>query len=387
MEEEKKVEPGNEEIESKTNHDLEVPDESYISQDRNMLHDKQNGGDNDYNHSEIAFSPGELRREVSTTELIKGDLLDTAPPDWNRARIHANAQKCKDFDKIDADREKLNDARYFCPCCQLPTTEAAPLYNYCWGIMEMEDLGCGFPLYFYFKIYMGIIYFLMSLVITLVGWILYSRQDHAEEWVGSEDAPFITYISIGSFGKDEDRYKSTEVNVMVLLNTLMILTIYILNMLFRPFQIRVIKKVDEMNITPGDFTVMMTNIPRDKNKEQISEWILDHAKDANIWEINICYDIKEAVSKIQRINKLKVILANFERYKLKYKEDVVEAEIRKLNGEVEYIKEKMQDDENDKTFTGKVFIIFDKQSEAENLVWGFKRTWIRRLFNFIYHKV
>jgi len=80
-------------------------------------------------------------------------------------------------------------------------------------------------------------------------------------------------------------------------------------------------------------------------------------------------------------------LANFERYKLKYKEDVVEAEIRKLNGEVEYIKEKMQDDENDKTFTGKVFIIFDKQSEAENLVWGFKRTWIRRLFNFIYHKV
>ena len=253
--------------------------------------------------------------------------------------------------------------------------------------MEMEDLGCGFPLYFYFKIYMGIIYFLMSLVITLVGWILYSRQDHAEEWVGSEDAPFITYISIGSFGKDEDRYKSTEVNVMVLLNTLMILTIYILNMLFRPFQIRVIKKVDEMNITPGDFTVMMTNIPRDKNKEQISEWILDHAKDANIWEINICYDIKEAVSKIQRINKLKVILANFERYKLKFQEDVVEAEIRKLNGEVEYIKEKMQDDENDKTFTGKVFIIFDKQSEAENLVWGFKRTWIRRLFNFIYHKV
>ena len=69
---------------------------------------------------------------------------------------------------------------------------------------------------------------------------------------------------------------------MVLLNTLMILTIYILNMLFRPFQIRVIKEVDEMNITPGDFTVMMTNIPRDKNKEQISEWILDHAKDANI---------------------------------------------------------------------------------------------------------
>ena len=141
--------------------------------------------------------------------------------------------------------------------------------------MDLEDLGCGFPLYFYFKIYIGVIYFIMTLCISIVGTVLYARPGKAGEWEDG-DAAFIAYISIGNFGTDSDEYKSAPVSVMILLNSLMILAIYVLNMLFRPFQVRVIKKVDELNLTPGDFAVMVSNIPKDKSKEDIKSWIWCH---------------------------------------------------------------------------------------------------------------
>ena len=252
--------------------------------------------------------------------------------------------------------------------------------------MELEDLGCGFPLYFYFKIFMGIIYVVMVLAITIVGSILYYREDKGHEWDESDSAPFIVKISLGNMGRDEEQYKRVEVNVMVLLNSLVILAIYIMNMVFRTFQVRVIKKVDEINVTPGDFTVMVSNLPRDKSKEEIKQWILEH-KNGNICEINLCYDIKVAVDKLRKINKLKAILVNFDRYKNKHSRSEIEERISNLERDIEVMRDMMNNHKADKSFTGKAFVIFDKQSDAEELIWKFKRSWIRRVFNYITLKV
>jgi hypothetical protein len=173
---------------------------------------------------------------------------------------------------------------------------------------------------------------------------------------------------------------------MVLLNSLMILTIYILNMLFRLFQVRVIKKVDEGNLTPGDFAVMVSNIPKEKSKEDIKTWIRCH-QNAEICEINLCYDIKEAVDKLRKISKYKAILLNFDRFKNKYEKAFLESEIEKLEKDIKKIKSKMNEDHADQSFTGKAFIIFQKQKDAEELVWKFKRTWMRKTWNFFAFKV
>ena len=82
------------------------------------------------------------------------------------------------------------------------------------------------------------------------------------------------------------------------------------------------------------------------------------------------------------MSKYKVILLNYDRFGYKYEKSFLESEIERLEKDIEKIKLKMSDDHADKSFTGKAFIIFQKQKDAEELVWKFKRSWIRKSWNF-----
>lgn len=104
----------------------------------------------------------------------------------------------------------------------------------------------------------------MSLLVSIAGWVIYSRVNKGNEWLNGQLAPFSVSFSIGNLGKSPENYFTANVNIMILLNSLMVLAIYIFNMIFKPFQIRVIKKVDEINVSPSDFTVMVLNLPKSK---------------------------------------------------------------------------------------------------------------------------
>ena len=80
-------------------------------------------------------------RGVSLTEIVKTDLMYKFPPNFDLAKIHGNAQRVKNLDQCEYEATKLEDLKYFCPCCQMPTTESAPLYPFCSGNMELEDFG------------------------------------------------------------------------------------------------------------------------------------------------------------------------------------------------------------------------------------------------------
>lgn len=62
-------------------------------------------------------------------------------------------------------------------------------------------------------------------------------------------------------------------------------------------------------------------------------------------------------------------------------------QIKALENLIGGFKKKAENEETDNTFTGKAFIVFNKQSQAEEIVWIFHRTWIRRVFNFFVYKV
>ena len=62
-------------------------------------------------------------------------------------------------------------------------------------------------------------------------------------------------------------------------------------------------------------------------------------------------------------------------------------EIQKREKELMNIKKRMQREDAAPNFTGKAFVIFNNQSDSEKLVWMFKRTWIRKLINFILLKI
>lgn len=70
----------------------------------------------------------------------------------------------------------------------------------------------------------------------------------------------------------------------------------------------------------------------------------------------------------------------------KSKEEISD-EIEQLEDEVEEIKLKLKSEDTDHGFTGKAFVIYNQQSDIENITWKFQITWVRRVYDFIIHKV
>lgn len=62
-------------------------------------------------------------------------------------------------------------------------------------------------------------------------------------------------------------------------------------------------------------------------------------------------------------------------------------QIKTLEMVVNNMKKKTENEEADNSFTGKAFVVFNKQSQAEEIVWIFQRSWMRRVFNFFVYKV
>jgi len=206
----------------------------------------------------------------------------------------------------------------------------------------------------------------MVIGIGIIGWVLYSRHDEGKEWMSpGESVPFIIPLSIGNLGKNKNMYKSKDVNITIILNTVIICAILIMNILFKQYQKKVIRKVDEINISPGDFTVMVSNIPQNKTKDEIKEWLLKH-QEGEIKDVNLCYNIKEEILKIDRVNHLKKILNNFNQFKEKnmykrYDKKNLQKEILILEKDIEMIKNKVQGETSSEKFTGKAFVVFNKQ--------------------------
>ncbi|CAI2384085.1 unnamed protein product [Moneuplotes crassus] len=333
------------------------------------------------------FGPSDT---LSIASAIEEEDLEKIPPNFEDARIHQNAQRVKNLDSNKDNKGKIQDKRYYCQCCKMPTTNTQPLYPLCQDTKILEDLGIGYPLYFLFKKYIGCIYAVIVLCISVVGLVLYSNPDNGEEWMGpDENAPFIIRVSIGNIGKIANRYESGDVNIMIIISTIILTAIFISYVLFQQFQKDFINKIDEGLISPADFTVMVSNIPHDKNKADLKTWLCKHVEtdEKEVIDINLCYDIHSEVKEIQKIIDLKKLVQNYDllsqKQKMKYTKNQLRKEIKQKEKNVGDIKQRILDDNSKDQFTGKAFVVFNNQADPENLINEFKRSLIRRIYNHI----
>jgi hypothetical protein len=313
---------------------------------------------------------------------IRKNMLTQSPPDFKLAEIHWNANLVKDLSLASKDLASRSDINYFCPWCQLPTTKAAPSYDLWWDNFELNDLGSGVPLYHNFIIYIGVVFFLMTLIVAIPWTILSAMQKNLRDWTEGEEPTYFAYVSIGTFGNDPKTYDTPSAYTLVGLNTIMICVFYITIPIFRNIQGRMTKKIDEKVISPGDFAIMVSNIPKTKSEEDVKWWIISLLPEAEIEEINFAYDIKEVVGKIRRIERLKR-----KRGKPDQDFDKIERDISELKKEVEELKKKMNEGSEKFKSTGIVFVILNKQSQAEELVSMFERGLLLKIWNLIWISV
>jgi hypothetical protein len=70
------------------------------------------------------------------------------------------------------------------------------------NIKQLEDFGAGFPLYYHFKTVIIIIYFIMTIVVSIAGLSIDSDADRSKEWLDDgEDPTFVADMSIGAHGR------------------------------------------------------------------------------------------------------------------------------------------------------------------------------------------
>jgi hypothetical protein len=161
----------------------------------------------------------------------------------------------------------------------------------------LEDLGCGFPLYFEYKKFTFLIFLVMTLVFSIVALIFNISQDEGTQWVEDTDSSPIIDTTIGNYGTDANSYDDAELTAQAYLNFAAILIILVLINLLRKRQNKLKNTIDEKNLTPPDFTIYVINLPLDKTEGEIKAWFNEFDADLalDVQKVNKCYDIKEII--------------------------------------------------------------------------------------------
>jgi len=259
----------------------------------------------------------------------------------------------------------------------------------------------------------------MAIIIGILGMIINIDQNRSQQW--DTKTSFVVETSIGNHGKDPGYYDKPAVNIQLGLNLLFICILIFSSIILRLVQNKMIKDIDERNLTPSDFGVMATNLPLNKSKEEVEQWIKSHFESFEIVYINYCYDIKEIVKVIRKLTFLKQMEAYLNAYKKKKlkelginekeaiyrnkdlsppptkrcfcckkeyptKEEIFER-IKQTEEELKEIHKKMDETDEKDLYCGTAFIVFNKQSEADQTVAYFQVNLLRRAFTFLIYDI
>jgi len=187
-------------------------------------------------------------------------------------------------------------------------------------MLNLEDLGSGFPLYYQLKTFTIIIYILMILIVGIAGLTLNELQKRGDEWNGGDSPAIAVKMSIGNYGKSPGEYNKGGILTQTILNFIFIFVIILGSVLLRKLQNKVINEIDEKNLTPSDFCVMATGLPVNKTQDEVIAYLKEILPSIEVCYVNYCYDIKEIVTtarKLRNLNNVKSYILAYRKRKLK----------------------------------------------------------------------
>ncbi|EGR27621.1 hypothetical protein IMG5_192990, partial [Ichthyophthirius multifiliis] len=196
------------------------------------------------------------------------------PPDWELAKIHAKSRETKP-------ENGGQNVQEICQCCgyELNRTKISLMINQ----KELGFLGAGFPLFYNYLKYCIIMLLSLLLVQGIPNMIINGRgnfchdtlqeayekieeahKKHLSNFITPCASNFIVQFSIANLiGKPQDQNLGVYFSIGAMLIQI------ILSIIFRKEQNKLEAQVDENNITPADFSIMVSNIP--KNIPKVKE--------------------------------------------------------------------------------------------------------------------
>ena len=111
-------------------------------------------------------------------------------------------------------------------------------------------------------------------------------------------------LTLGSHGKaPEESDTGSSMDLIVTSHSILILVLMLLFFCFNIFQMYQMKVLDESQITPSDFTVLVNNIPIDKSEEEVKEYVTQKLGYDDVKEVIFCYNISRVIKLIRSMKK------------------------------------------------------------------------------------
>lgn len=181
--------------------------------------------------------------------------------------------------------------------------------------------GVGIPLLFQFVRFSLICYFWQFLLTGIITFVL-SIINFEERGVGIyliTDRLSVANIwreQVDDFGAEEWAYLS--------LTIICTLSQIVLNYIYQVFLERMVVRLDEVNITDSDFSLMMTNLPHSMTKREIKEFIVSRGiEESEIIYINMCYKFDNLNKLFKKEEKTIIYLKQLEHFRERIKREGV----------------------------------------------------------------
>lgn len=357
-------------------------------------------------NNDRSFNQSVIEKDLYAAEFL--DLVDQEG-DIHKALNHLNANMIFDYSKLDQNDMNLCDD-CFCP---VPKKDEIPYFSFCTNTKNFSSYGIGVYLYFFY------IKFLLFSLILLAGIVaipqIYFSSNYFDDLKNfcdttkfesynnstiSECISFknktndflgkMSYYNIESYDKIVSIRNLTEFTSIIDMNLIHFLAqIFLTWISFIGLLIcyNLYLEADLLNITPEDFTLMLSNLPTDEVKLDEALKTLDAAP---VYEVNRTYKLteffklKEEFKNKRKIlqqmirNKSTKISSCFQTY---YKADII-SNLKKLDNEMQDLIDKINDNSmNDEFVTDCCFLIFKDTLEYEAFQNQFPKTFISYLWN------
>ncbi|EGR32359.1 protein kinase domain protein [Ichthyophthirius multifiliis] len=314
------------------------------------------------------------------------------PPNWELAKIHAQSRETKPELKSDLIQD-------ICQCCGYEIQRQAIGLNV--DLIELGFLGSGFPLFYnYLKncIAMLTVLFLIQGIPSIIqnvkgNFCRYTSLEAFEHAHHQKKHPKENYKELCVFNSivkysianiiDEPNNSSFAVWSLIAMICQILMTIY-----FRKQQKDMDCIVDENNITPADYSVLVQNIPKDMPNikdtlKRLFTYQSNPKQDIRVSKIVLIYDIKEIIEIEEEIdeivkNKQKILsqkfdLTNPEVLELDHKIHELHNQLHKMEREVEH---------NASKFTGQAIISFETEQEKNLVLENNSINFFKRFINY-----
>ncbi|CAD8188436.1 unnamed protein product [Paramecium octaurelia] len=319
------------------------------------------------------------------------------PCDWNVARKHALARRTAPDTKVhhDDDDDEEPKKPETCPCCGFEIERKE--IPYCDDIKSLKFLGAGFPLFYNFLKFCILLLCLQSLVAIFNVLSNYDGEFCQQQTLNTISQQMEPNCQESIFLQLSIANKLNNSEVVVFIqkaNLIMLIIMIILLQLFRRHQKKLDNQIDESQLTPSDYTIMVTNIPKTLNvnyRWELTNLFQNYAVSDNNFQITVTkvvlvYNITEILTeeaKIQTTLQKKKI--SLQTSNMNYdSQDVRDCEI-----EIETSQKRIKDLQDEyfwtnRQFSGIAFVSFESEKMKDLVLSQNTHTLFDKVKTFLY---